>query len=841
MGSQVIRSPRLAARPGRRSRIAGVAALTIVGATAAAGALSPVQAEPTASTSAPAAADAVVVKPSYERELSTQLDAANSYATVKHLVETIGPRYNGTPQEKQGATYLAQKLRPYGFEVEVQEWGPVSTRRAADLSATVGTLPGNPKWQLATTPRAVMTGSTAITAPVFDAGTGQDPAQFVGAASRIVVVTLPRTPAQPNLTAIDNAVAAGARAVIVMPTVPATGRASVSLPAIPATTNYPIPVMGGSSEHSAWMAQALAAGPLSLRFTTNEYVNPVGYNYIATRKAVDDRYGSKAPIVMVGAHIDSVLGSPGGHDDATGNGVSTEIGRVLSQLPYDKEIRIGGFGGEEGGLLGARAYVATLSADERARFVGEWQMDMVGTPYPDAKLWALTPNGATNFVVDEAYEAAARSGYTGLQNCRLGQSDHQAFYDVGIPSALFIWLDYRPNAAGCTNGNGSYTTEPSYHTPADNMANVSQERMQITLDVIGPAIIQNALNALDLTLTTASGDPLDDTAVTVDCGDGPHEAGTTDAEGRTLTHVPAGTCTVHAEDGTSVLDQEVELDGDTVAALELDDQAPTIDLAFPSDGASYALGTTVRAEYTCADNVPAGLTCVGDVRDGGSLDTSTAGDFAFTVTATDAAGNATTRKVAYKVVAPSPAAAPALSAVGGSSTYGEVPSISVSVAGSTANGTIEVRHGSEVLATAGAALGVRRVTLPRGSVRPGDGTLQVALVGADGKDVTTTTTEHVVARAPSSVSVRSGRVTSTRRLKVSVELPSTLAPSEATGRIVVRRGGKVVGRARAVAGLANVKLDLGRKSGKTRLSVTYVGNDVVAPSKVRARVRVLKA
>jgi hypothetical protein len=137
-----------------------------------------------------------------------------------------------------------------------------------------------------------------------------------------------------------------------------------------------------------------------------------------------------------------------------------------------------------------------------------------------------------------------------------------------------------------------------------------------------------------------------------------------DAEGRTLTHVPAGTCTVHAEDGTSVLDQEVGTDGDTVASLELDDQAPTISLAHPSDGASYALGTTVRAEYTCADNVPAGLTCVGDVRDGGSLDTSAAGDFSFSVTATDTAGNATTRKVAYKVVAPSPTAAPALSAVG---------------------------------------------------------------------------------------------------------------------------------------------------------------------------------
>ncbi len=836
----MIRSSNRAARLGRRRRIAGLAALTFIGATAASGALSPVQAEPSSSPPAQAAAADVDVQPSYERELSTQLDAANSYATVKHLVETIGPRYNGTPQEKQGAAYLANKLRPYGFEVEVQEWGPVSTRRAADLSATVGTLPGNPKWQLATTPRAVMTGSTAVTAAVFNAGDGQDPAAFTGATGRIVVVTLPRSPAQPNLTAIDNAVAAGARAVIVMPTVPATGRVGVGLPTIPATTNYTIPVMGGSSEHSAWMAQALAAGPLSLRFTTNEYVNPVGYNYIATRKAVGDPYGSKAPIVMVGAHIDSVLGSPGAHDDATGNGVSTEIGRVLSQLPYDKEVRIGGFGGEESGLLGARAYVATLSAQERARFVGEWQMDMVGTPYPDAKLWALTPDGASNYVVEEAYKAASRSNYDGLQNCRLGQSDHQAFYDVGIPSALFIWLDYRPNANGCTNGNGSYTTEPSYHTPADTMANVSQERMQITLDVIGPAIIQNALNALDLTLTTTSGAPLADTAVTVDCGDGAHEAGTTDAEGKTITHVPAGTCTVHAEDGTSVLDQDVEMDGDTAATLELDDQAPTTELVIPSDGASYALGTPVRAEYTCADNVPAGLTCVGDVRDGGSLDTSAAGDRSFTVTAVDAAGNSTTKRITYTVVAPSPTASPALSVVGGSSTWGQVPSITVSVAGSTANGTIEVRHGSEVVASSVATLGVRRMTLPRGSVRPGDGALQVALVGADGKDVTATATEHVVAKASSTVTVRSRKVTTNHRLKVSVQVPSTLSPGEASGRVVVKRGGKVIGRARTIAGTATVELELGRKVRSAKVTVTYRGNDVVAPSSARARVRVIK-
>lgn len=70
-----------------------------------------------------------------------------------------------------------------------------------------------------------------------------------------------------------------------------------------------------------------------------------------------------------------MLGAPGAHDDATGNGATMEMARVLSQFPLDKEIRIGGFGGEEDGLVGARAYVATLTAAEVARYVGHWQMD----------------------------------------------------------------------------------------------------------------------------------------------------------------------------------------------------------------------------------------------------------------------------------------------------------------------------------------------------------------------------------------------------------------------------------------------------------------------------------
>jgi hypothetical protein len=201
------------------------------------------------------------------------------------------------------------------------------------------------------------------------------------------------------------------------------------------------------------------------------------------------------------------------------------------------------------------------SAAERARFVGEWQMDMVGTPYAPAKLWALTPDGRSNFVVDEAYKASARFGFTGLQNCKLGQSDHQAFFDVGIPSALFIWLDYHAPVAPntCTSpGNGQYTTEPEYHRPADGMNNISPERLQTTLDVIGGAFAHNAMNRVDVTSNKAN------TAVKADCGDGVRSMGTTDATGALPDlRFPHASCTI-AVGGSS---KTVAIAGDTPVAF----------------------------------------------------------------------------------------------------------------------------------------------------------------------------------------------------------------------------------------------------------------------------------
>jgi Ca2+-binding RTX toxin-like protein len=74
-----------------------------------------------------------------------------------------------------------------------------------------------------------------------------------------------------------------------------------------------------------------------------------------------------------------------------------------------------------------------------------------------------------------------------------------------------------------------------------------------------------------------------------------------------------------------------------------------VTITTPPEGASYDRGQAVDVDYSCSDDV-ALATCVGGVPDGTPLNTAVLGDRTFSVTATDAAGNATTVTHHFTVV-----------------------------------------------------------------------------------------------------------------------------------------------------------------------------------------------
>lgn len=89
-----------------------------------------------------------------------------------------------------------------------------------------------------------------------------------------------------------------------------------------------------------------------------------------------------------------------------------------------------------------------------------------------------------------------------------------------------------------------------------------------------------------------------------------------------------------------------------------DDMPPSIRVDTPDEGATYTLGESVLADYSCTDFGGSELaSCLGNVPDGDPIDTGALGAKTFTVRASDGAGNESTRSVSY-VVVPQPDVTP---------------------------------------------------------------------------------------------------------------------------------------------------------------------------------------
>lgn len=186
-------------------------------------------------------------------------------------------------------------------------------------------------------------------------------------------------------------------------------------------------------------------------------------------------------IVYVGGHYDSVPGSPGANDNASGTSTVLELARIFQDVDTDKELRFIAFGAEEIGLIGSFYYVDQLSDDEIDRSLAYYNLDMVGTIWePASQLYINPVDGDPENLVWQTSEAAADR--IGLDEDTIflnpfGRSDHVPFHNAGIDAALFIWME--PGTEGL---------EPWYHTPQDTVDKVSPEKVQLVGDLIFEAV-----------------------------------------------------------------------------------------------------------------------------------------------------------------------------------------------------------------------------------------------------------------------------------------------------------------------------------------------------------------
>jgi hypothetical protein len=131
----------------------------------------------------------------------------------------------------------------------------------------------------------------------------------------------------------------------------------------------------------------------------------------------------------------------------------------------------------------------------------------------------------------------------------------------------------------------------------------------------------------------------------------------TDAESRSIKTTGCGSVSLATDtSGTTYTCRATSAGGTSTQSVTLkrDATLPGVTLTTPANGATYAVGQAVPANYSCSDAMSRVASCTGSVSSGSLLDTATGGSKSFTVTATDNAGNVKATTVSYTVADTSP-------------------------------------------------------------------------------------------------------------------------------------------------------------------------------------------
>lgn len=362
--------------------------------------------------------------------------AALAHVTV--LSQQIGPRVAGTPAYLRAADYVAGQFQRLGYRVERQVFSFEAFEVLSPPGLTV-TAPAPATLHPVTLMYSASTPPAGLETELVAAGLGRRE-DFAGtqAAGRIVLVERGQIFFWEKVT---NAAAAGARAVVVYNSQP--GMPPVATLRSPAA----IPAVIISQDEGRQLLQSLASGPVRLRLVVRTLTEAR-----SVPNVIGIKPGSSIPddIVVVGGHLDSVPGSPGANDNASGVAAVLEAARLLAEVPTARTVHFVAFGGEEIDLLGSQHYVRTRTGP----VIGMINLDMVGNG-PQV----LIANGRGNGgLLDIAERIAARLDIQVRRFRLVGGSDHFPFERAGVPVVFLHTGD-----------------DDAYHTPMDVVSRVDPQ------------------------------------------------------------------------------------------------------------------------------------------------------------------------------------------------------------------------------------------------------------------------------------------------------------------------------------------------------------------------------
>jgi aminopeptidase YwaD len=264
---------------------------------------------------------------------------------------------------------------------------------------------------------------------------------------------------------------------------------------------HPISTPAALRRTRDYLADQFRTLELDVSFHPFRALNGRYENVIGTRRARIDGSKQKPPLIIA-AHYDTVKGSPGADDNASGLAVMLGAAQALAGMALAREVRFIGFCLEEQDLLGSSAYAASLR-DAREEILGAIVLECVG--YTSQKEGSQTAPAATPIKVPrvgdflgvvgnvrsallvKSFEEAASQAANHLKTVSLlvpaqgerlpdtRRSDHAAFWYYGYPALMLT------DTANFRN--------PHYHQPTDTLETLDLVFMQhVMRGVIATAI-----------------------------------------------------------------------------------------------------------------------------------------------------------------------------------------------------------------------------------------------------------------------------------------------------------------------------------------------------------------
>ena len=194
-------------------------------------------------------------------------------------------------------------------------------------------------------------------------------------------------------------------------------------------------------------------------------------------------------VIILGAHYDSVPGSPGADDNASAVAVLLEVARTVSSVNLGATVRFIAFTLEEDGYVGSILH-AKKAKKEGTKIEGMISLEMVGFTAPtqnypfyiDPKYYpsvgdflGVVANKKSAALMEKVRSSLKRNipqlpaefltvpgNGEGLEEVRL--SDHSPFWDQGFPALLVT--------------DTSFLRNPNYHLPTDTIETLDFEFMQ---------------------------------------------------------------------------------------------------------------------------------------------------------------------------------------------------------------------------------------------------------------------------------------------------------------------------------------------------------------------------